>query len=108
MPANVAGVQAIGPSSPRVETVLVAGEQGVGLAGAGSKTIGMRQALILGAQLEILTRRRVDGLDLLKPRPEDIHLPRPVAGTPAQLPQLGANLLELVIQCGIAPVWLSD
>src|SRR5665811_203922 len=106
MSANIATVQAIGPPGPRVETVLVTGEQGVGLAGAGSKAIGMRQSLILGAQLEILPRLRVDGLDLLESRPEDIHLPGPVAGTSAQFSQLGASLVELVIQGGIAPCLL--
>src|SRR5450756_1998775 len=74
----------------------------MGLSSAGPQAIGVCQTLILAAQLKLLTWPRVDRVDLLQAGPEHIHLSRPVARETTQVAQLGTDLVEVVIQGGIA------
>ena len=73
----------------------------MGLTRTGPQPVRVRQPLVLGAQLQILTRQRVDRLDLFKACPEHIHLSRPVASQLTQAGQLGAHLVEIVVESGV-------
>ena len=95
-------------AAARVDAFPVAGQKRMSHAGAGPQTIGMRQSLILGAQLKILTRPRVDRLDLLKAGSQHIYLPRPVASQSAQVAQLGTNPVKIVVQRGVPAKWSGD
>ena len=57
----------------------------MGLGGGGAQAVGVRQPLVLGAQLGVLAGLGVDRLDLLEAVPEHVDLAGAVAGLAAQV-----------------------